>query len=106
MFPLVPLTMGAQEVCQDKVQTAGLSAVSAGQTLRDNNSLIPEELAQRPEKAEDPWMGVTAPGVFKEKRRRDVPLAGESVATCLFKPWVARARPVPQRQTKQWSLNL
>lgn len=29
VFPLVPLTMGAQEVCQDKVQTAGLWAVSA-----------------------------------------------------------------------------
>lgn len=45
-------------------------------------------------------MGVTAPGVFKEKRRRDVPLAGESVATCLFKTVGGQSAAGPTKANK------
>lgn len=42
MFPLVPLTMEVQEVCQDKVQTAGLSVVRAAK-LQGQSLVNPRE---------------------------------------------------------------
>lgn len=99
VFPLVPLTMGTQEVCQDKAQTAGLSLVRTAKL--SGQSLV----GRRLKKAEDLWTGVPAQVVFKEKHGRDVPLAGECVATCVFKAWRVRGQSAAGPTTPP-SLNL
>lgn len=106
VFPLVPLTMGLRKCVGIRFRPLG-SPCSERPNFKGQWVVNPREARRWLKKAQDLWMGVTTPGVLKEKHcRDDVPLAGESVATCLFKPWVVRVRSVPQRQATQCSRNL
>lgn len=76
LFPFCLLTIQLRKYVRIKAGPLG-SLWSVHRTFRDNTLLMPEEAYVVSERATDPWKGVTAPGVVRERHHGHVALDGE-----------------------------
>lgn len=75
VFPLSALTIRLRKYVRIKARLQG-SLWSVHPTFQDNHSSMPGVACSVSERAAEPWKGITAPGVFREKHGH-VALAGE-----------------------------